>query len=157
MLLFAQVERLASGLKELKRLLPAHYAELSEHRARGYDLDPDYNTYLALEASGQLIYVTLRSENGILLGYFVGFLTRDLHYRVLSLKMDIVYVVEAARGHRGGKELLRTVMHEAKKRGAELVLMNFKESHRAHMEALLRECEFKPFESIWAKWLPGAA
>jgi len=149
----ARAESLGAGLDELRLVLPRHYEELSEHKFHGYPLAPDYNTYLRMEANGQILYVTLRGAEGLLAGYFVGFLLRDLHYGVQSLKMDILYVVPEARGHAGGATLVAGVEAEARRRGTELIVMNYKESHREHMERMLLAGGYAPFEQLVAKWI----
>ncbi len=153
--LVAQVESLRDGLDELRSLLPQHYVELSGHRERGYELSPDYREYLFREDAGQLLYVALR-EGRTLVGYYVGFVTRCLHYHAVTLTMDVFYVMPGRRGLDGGNALLDEVEREATRRGVDPSKIGFKESHSRHMEALLRSRGYEPFERTYVKWLVPA-
>lgn len=154
--LVAQCENLREGLDELKMLLPIHYGELSGHKDHGYKLAPQYREYLARWDCGQVLYVTLRDERR-LIGYFVGFVTRCLHYQALTLSMDIFYVLPTSRGLQGGHVLLDAVEAEATRRGIDPCRMGFKEQFAKHMTALLRERSYEPFERTWVKWLRTTA
>jgi len=148
----AQIESLTQGLAELKPLLPIHYKELSEHLKHNIPLDPQYEAYLAKDAKGEILYVTLR-EKGNLIGYFVGFIQPGLHYKTcLTLQLDIVYVVPEHRGKHGGAVLMKCIAKEFQRRRARLWLMGMKEEHRPWMEALLTACGFEPFERTYALW-----
>lgn len=146
------VESLREGLEELKPLLSVHYAELSGHRERGYELQPNYREYLMRDDCGQVMYATLR-EGRRLVGYYVGFVTRCLHYGVLTLSSDIFYVMPTARGLAGGRMLLRCVEVEASRRGVDPSRMGFKTAHVKHMKSLLAAEGYGPFEETWVKWL----
>jgi len=149
----AQVEALADGgLDELKPILPRHWEELALNKDR-VPLDPQYDIYLAREARGEIMYVTLR-EAGRLLGYFVGFVAPGLHYRTcLTLTMDIFYVCPEERGRRGGVTLFQEVLREAKRRGVQRVFVGSK----LHKDAsrLFEALGFEPVETYYSKWLGG--
>ena len=141
------------GLEEIRQLLDGHYHELSVHHEKGYPLNPRYQVYLNREAIGEVLYVTLR-DKGKLVGYFVGFLAPGLHYfDCLTLQLDIFYVLPEYRGNAHGKKLMAHVHKAAKDKGANLWIMGLKEAHRPHMEKLLLECGFEPFERHYSLWL----
>ena len=150
--LVASVESLRESLDELKRLIPTHYGELSEHRERGYELAPNYREYLFREDCGQVLFVALR-DGRELVGYFVGFVTRCLHYGALTLSEDIFYVMPGSRGLQGGMALLDEVEREAARRGCDPCKIGFKEAHAKHMARLLEARGYAPFERTWIKWL----
>lgn len=150
-MLTAQIETLKEGLPELKHILPMHYGELSEHYRHGIPLCPQYQTYLVHEERGEILYITLR-DKGRLEGYFVGFVTRCLHYQTFTLTLDIIYVTPEARGQKGGVLLMKEISREFKRRGIKLWKMGLKEEHREHMEKLLLGFGFKPFERTYALW-----
>ncbi len=152
-MIVASIETFERGLEELKRFLDGHYEELSGHAKHGIPLDPQYQIYIAREKAGELIYMTLR-ENGAMIGYFVGFLAPGLHYQsCLTLTMDVLYVVPEHRGKGAGIILGHAIKNEAKRRGAQVWFMGFKEEHRTHMEALLLMLGFAPFERTYALWM----
>jgi hypothetical protein len=57
----AQVESLTDRLDELKPFFPAHWEELGIYRDR-MPLDPIYDEYLARDAAGSALLVTLRKD-----------------------------------------------------------------------------------------------
>lgn len=150
----AQVEPLTrQSIAEMEAIFPIHYEELSQHKARGFALDPDYDIYLRKAAAGEVLYVALREE-GRIIGYFVGFVGRSLHYRdCLQLMPDIFYVVPDSRGARGGAMLFTAVRAEAKRRGVSLIVVGAKEEHREYVEPLLSGMGFMPFERYHSLWL----
>lgn len=147
----AQVETLAGGgLDELKPLLPIHWEELALNKDK-VPLDPQYEVYLAREAKGEVLFVSLR-ETGKLIGYFVGFIAPGLHYRTcLTLTMDIFFVEPTQRGRRGGIILFREVMREAKRRGVQRAFFGSK----LHKDAgrLFEAIGFEPVETYYSAWL----
>lgn len=147
----AQVESLTEGLEELKPLLPLHYEELSLHQFHGFPLDPNYGFYLAKDAAGEVLYVTLR-KYGKLCGYFLGFLGEDPHYQVYSLSLDIFYVVPEHRGG-SGKVLFDVVKNEAMRRGVKAWFVGNKEHSKVHATALFKAMGFDLIEQKYCLWM----
>lgn len=151
----AQVESLTAGLEEIKPLLPIHYEELSLHKFHGFPLAPIYEDYLARDAAGQVLYITIR-EQGELLGYFVGFIGPALHYQgCLSLMLDIFYILPKARGNNGGVIMFNAVITECKRRGVKAFNMGCKEHMKEFAERLFRAIGAEPSESHYCLWLGG--
>ena len=114
----AQIESFTEMLEELKPLLPLHWEELGLNKD-SVPLDPMFETYIAREAQGEVIFTTLR-DDGELIGYFIGFITPGLHYRTcLTCIMDIFYVVQDKRGRKGGFTLFAEVKKELQRRGVQ--------------------------------------
>ena len=120
----AHIEAFSDCLEELKPLFQPHYEELALNRDR-VPLDPQYDTYLAREALGELLCVTLR-ERGRIVAYFIGFIAPALHYRTcLTLTMDVFWLHPDYRGSDSlsdleegllAEQLFRTVKEEALRR-----------------------------------------
>lgn len=148
----AQVENLTERLEEMKPLFPAHWEELALNRDK-VPLDPQYGIYLARDANGELVFVTLRRD-GELLGYFVGFLAPGLHYQTcLTLTMDIFWTHPDIRGGTAGLRLFRTVEKEARRRGAHRVFYGSKMHKDASRLFAAIGCE--PVETYYSKWIGG--
>lgn len=148
----AQVESLSEGLEELKELLPLHYHELALNKDL-VPLCPNYQIYLDKDASGQICYVTLRSD-GALIGYFVGFVEPGLHYQTcLTCIMDIFYVVQDQRGQRGGLILFKEVEKELIRRGVQRWFVGSK-CHK-DASALFERLGFERVEIMYSKMLGG--
>lgn len=150
-MLTAQAEELtAETLAEAKPLLPFHYDELSEHKAAGIPLDPQYDLYLARAAAGQVLYVTLR-EAGTLVGYLVSFMAPGMHYKgCLTATGDIFFVYPTKRGLEGGKTLFSAWLKECKRRGIRLAQIGMKTRHAKYVRPILEELGF--FEAEVMFW-----
>lgn len=149
----AQQESLTEGLPELKPLLPRHYEELSLHQFHGIPLNPQYGVYLDRDSRGELMYVTLR-ENGVLCGYFIGFVAPGLHYQdCLTLIMDIFYVLPEHRGAKAGVLLFSEVKKLAIKRGVKAWFVGNKEHSAVHATALFEALGFEKSETFHCMWL----
>jgi hypothetical protein len=148
----AQVESLTERLDELKPLFPLHWQELALNQDK-VPLDPQYEVYLERDARGEVVFVTLRKDGG-LVGYFVGFIAPGLHYRTcLTLTMDIFYLHP---GHRDGSptaaiRLFRAVEREARRRGVQRWFVGAK----LHNDAgrLFTFLRFEPVETYYSLWL----
>lgn len=150
-MLTVAVESLTEGLEEIKALLPIHWKELALNQDK-VPLDPQYEVYLQRDASGAVIYVTLR-EYGKLLGYFVGFIAPGLHYKTcLTCHMDIFYVHPDHRSGRGGFKLYRAVEKELKRRGVQRLFAGFK-LHMPDAKRLYEALGYAPCEETYTKWI----
>jgi hypothetical protein len=78
MAMTAQEESWSQAIIEMTPLLESHYDELSLHKPF-FPLAIAFDIYFAMEARGELLVVTLRTQ-GALVGYFVGFVRPGLHY-----------------------------------------------------------------------------
>jgi GNAT superfamily N-acetyltransferase len=154
MMLTAQVEDLnEASLEELKPLLPTHYDELSEHKAAGIPLDPQFGLYLARAAAGQVMYVTLR-EKGRLTGYLVSFVVPGMHYQgCLTATTDIFFVTPDLRGLSGGKLLFEAWKKECARRGVQLMQIGIKTRHAKYATPLIEGAGFKATELMFWQFL----
>ena len=145
-----QVEPVALLLEEVKPLLPGHWDELALNKDK-VPLDPQYDIYLARDARGEALAVTVR-EDGILVGYFVGFIAPGLHYRTcLTCTMDIFYVHPDHRGAGAGFYLFKAVEAECKRRGVRRMFVGSK----LHKDAswLFEKLRYEEVERYYSHWL----
>lgn len=146
------IEKFIDVMDEMKGMNLQHYHEISEHAKHGVLLEPDYQLYLEREQAGDLLTVILR-HYGIMVGYYLGFYVRPLHYKgILEHKMDIIFVESTSRGKKGGAMLIEMVKAECQRRGVKALTMGFKEAHKAFMEPLLIERGLMPFERQHIIW-----
>lgn len=149
-MLTCQVESFTERLEEFRPLFPLHWEELALNKDK-VPLDPQYDVYVAREARGELLFVTLR-ELGTPVGYFIGFIAPGLHYRTcLTCTMDIFYVHPAKRGGRGGVKLFKFVEKELRRRGVDRWFVGSK----CHADAswLFEILGFDRVEVYYSKWL----
>lgn len=154
-MLSAQIEPIRDYFEEVKALFPVHYDELSEHKLQGFPLDPRYDVYLAREAVGEVLSVTLR-EDGKLIGYLVSFVSTGMHYQTcLTSITDIFFVYPDRRGLEGGAMLFHAWEKECRRRGVRLMSAGFKSKHAKHARALLEMIGFVETEIMFCKFLDG--
>lgn len=149
-MLTAQPEPFAPFLVEVMPLLPRHYEELALNKDK-VPLDPQYDVYLARDAAGEVLTVTLRSA-GELVGYFVGFVAPALHYRTcLTLTLDIFWLAPEHRGKMGGIKLFKAVEREARRRGVQRMFVGSK----CHADAsfLFERLGYDRVETFYSTWL----
>lgn len=146
-----QLESFEERLEELQVLLPEHYKELAMDQDR-VPLSPSYDIYIENEQAGRLVFMTLR-ENGVMLGYFIGFLAPGLHYNTcFTCKMDIFYIHPSIRGSGlPGVKLFRAVEKELKLRGVQRWYVGSK--MKADAGPLFKRLGFEPIEVYHSKWI----
>lgn len=152
-MLTTQIESFGDRLEEFRPLFPLHWAELALNQDK-VPLDPQYDLYLAREARGELLFVTLR-EAGAPVGYFLGFIAPGMHYRTcLTCTMDIFWVHpdQRAKGMPGVR-LFRAVEKELRRRGVQRWFAGSKV--HADASALFERLAFERVEVYYSKWLGG--
>lgn len=112
-------------------LFEAHYQEV----ARNKDvmvLDPNWRAYYALEERGLLmafaaVAVQQDPHVEVMVGYSLNVITQHMHYAGLRIcQNDVLFVAKEWR--RGvGRRLIHHTEHEARERGARLMLWHAKE------------------------------
>ena len=149
-MLTAQVEPI--NFDEIKPLLPEHWKELALNQDK-VPLDPQWHVYEIRQNAGEVLYTTLRKD-GVLVGYFIGFVVPGLHYKTcLTLTMDIYWTHPDIRGGTAALRLFKTVEKEARRRGVQRVFYgskNHKDSSR-----LFAAMGFEPVETFHSKWIGG--
>lgn len=148
----AAVESFMENLPVLKGLFPSHWAELALDKDK-VPLDPRYDVYAEREANGGLLFVTLRMD-GVIIGYFIGFVAPGLHYQTcLTLMMDIFYIHPDYRdgSPRAALMLFREVEREAKRRGVQRWFVGSK-THR-DASRLFEFLKFEKVETHYSKWI----
>lgn len=149
-MLTAQVESYSACTEELKRHYPRHWEELALNKEH-VPLAPQYDVYLAKDAAGEVLLVTLRKA-GEMVGYFIGFIGPALHYKTcLTLTMDIFYVLPEHRNGSAGAKLFRAAEAEARRRGVQRMFVGSK----AHKDAsvLFKRLGYEPVETFYSLWM----
>jgi GNAT superfamily N-acetyltransferase len=148
-----QAEAFRPFLDEVKPMLHEHWQELALDQEK-VPLDPQYDEYLRRDAAGMALAVTVREE-GVLVGYFVGFIAPGLHYRTcLTLTMDIFWVHPKARGAGAGFVLFKEVERKARERGVKRMFVGSK----LHKDAswLFEKLGYVEVERYYSAWLGDA-
>lgn len=157
----AHVEKLIDCLEELKPNFRPHWQELALNQEE-VPLDPQYEVYLAREAAGEVLCVTLREAGGVI-AYFVGFVAPGLHYRTcLTLTMDIFWLHPGYRAEDSlgsieeellWVQLFECVLIEAKRRGVKRYFFGSK----AHKDAssIFERMGMMKADVYYMGWLGG--
>lgn len=123
-----QVESIEATRHEAMPLLDRHYDEIAQFKDV-QKLDPDWETYEALELKGRLWVMTARSD-GKLIGYIVMIMSRDLHYRnVMKAAEDIHFILPEYRKGLLGYRLIAKAKQAMKDKGMQMVSFRTKAGH----------------------------
>jgi len=135
---------------ELAPLLEAHYQELTLNKDV-VKLDPDWDTYFALQKRFALAVYTARDAQR-LVGYNAFFVSRHLHYRDLIVAVnDVFYLHPDYRRGAIPLRFLRYAERQLKERGAHKLAYHFKASN--NFGPLLQRLGYEPEEGVAAKLL----
>ncbi len=137
--------------RQFQDLVKLQWMEV-DHRRKSSNLDVDFNQYLKLEELGtHFIVVTFSDEE--LVGYNSMFVSPSPHTKELTALTDTVYIKKEYRKEGLGGEMIRLAEEEAKARGAQHMMVTFKngDSHPNIVEDL----GFFSYETIYAKYIGG--
>ncbi|MDN7558226.1 GNAT family N-acetyltransferase [Burkholderia orbicola] len=145
------VEPFESVYHELKPRLAQHYAEISLHADRGFELKPQERVYRDRAARGELLMMIGRLR-GEIVAYSVIFVAPGLHYAdCLTAIGDIFYVAPEHRAGRVGSALFAAVESELRRRGVNLWTAG--EKVKFPCGALMERAGMELAERTWFKWL----
>ncbi len=144
------LECLPSVKKDILPLIKEHW-ELIALNKGSIKLNPDWEQYAALDASGIMKVFTAR-DNGALVGYFILLVNNSLHYKDHVFAVcDIIFVTPEARKGATGYKLLKYAENWCKKNNVSLLNINTK----VHMpfDSLLEKTGYNLIERLYSKYL----
>lgn len=117
------------GVKAIREeglaLLDRHYEEIAQFK-EVQKLDPDWNAYERAEEAGRLWVMTARCE-GVMIGYIVMFLMRDMHYKsMLRATEDIHFILPEYRKGLLGYRLLLRMKQAMQEKGVQTITLRTK-------------------------------
>ena len=113
-------------LDEVDPLLKKHWEEIAHYK--DIPLSPAYDQYLKLQELGMLQCFSARDGDGVLIGYAVYLIRKNLHYQnSLWAQEDIIYIDPDRRGV--GMFLIKWCDEELKKLGVQVVSHHIKFAH----------------------------
>lgn len=126
-----QEEKLKDCLDEMKPLLENHWEEIALNKDK-IKLSPNYDQYLVLEDSGMLHIVTVRDE-GVLIGYYVSFITPHLHYSDSVYAMnDVLFLLPDYRSADIGFNMFTYVEKCLRDKGVDVMMLHMKAKNPFH-------------------------
>ena len=133
---------------DLVPLLDKHYAELAPYK--DVPLDPDKDFYLKADELG-MIRVYAAREAGVLVGYAVYGVRRDVHYKSLKkAEQGLLFVAPERRG-RFGLKFIRWCEEQLKGEGVNLIVCHAK-IHR-DFGGVFAHLGYTPTDQIYARRL----
>jgi GNAT superfamily N-acetyltransferase len=122
-----------------------------ESRQHIMELDPDMESYEAIEDAGSLLALFAYDE-GEIVGYSISFLLPHMHSRgVLVCQNDALYVDPDRRNESFGRRLIQETERIAHERGAKLVTWNARTGTR--FEEFMPSIGYSVREIVFSKEL----
>lgn len=113
-------------IEEMFPLLRLHYEEIAKFK--DIPLEPDQESYIALDKAGIVRAFTARDEANTLQGYAVFFVKHNLHYKSsLQAVQDVLYVNPTSRGF--GAKFILWCDKELQREGVQAVYHHVKSEH----------------------------
>lgn len=145
-----QQEFLVTTEKDARPLLEKHWQEIAVNKEH-IKLNPDWEAYADLEASGNLKIFTAR-DGSALVGYFVVFVRNHIHYKDhLFAHNDILFLSEPYRKGFTGIKLIKFAEECLKADGVSVLTINTK-THKP-FDGVLQRLGFNHVENIYSKLL----
>lgn len=141
-------EYLGTAQAEMEELLPLHWEEVARDREI-IKLDPDWASYHALEAAGQLFLMVCRID-GKMAGYHLAFVRPHLHYKnSLSAITDVFFLHPDYRNSGIGKGLFLASEKNLKARGVQKIFLGCKIA--LDLTPLFEKIGYQKIEYVFAK------
>lgn len=145
-----QQEFLETCRDEVKYLIELHWEEIALNKDK-IKLNPDWDTYEALENLGNLKIFTAR-DNGFLVGYFVVVTSVNLHYKDhVFAENDVIYLHKDYRKGFTGIKLVKFAEKCLKEDGVSILKINTK-VHQP-FDKLMDFLKFNYIERVYTKYL----
>lgn len=146
-----RVESMDECLEDMRHLWMVHWDEIALDKDK-IALEPDVDTFRALESAGALHIVVGRDEAGQVVGYHVSVVRRHLHYRSsLTAYVDMYFIHPE---HRRGRVGIQLFLH-AEKTLRELGVQRVYTGTKLHKDVgrLLEFMGHKETERLYTKFI----
>lgn len=145
-----QQEFLETCRDEAEVLIHKHWEEIALNKDK-IKLNPDWEMYSLLESNGSLKIFTARND-GSLIGYFVVFVSKHIHYKDhLFANNDLLFLDEAFRKGLTGVKLIRFAEKCLKEDGVSVLTINTK-VHKP-FDVIMNKLGFNLVERIYSKYI----
>lgn len=140
---------------EIRGLLLEHWEEVALDKDV-IPLDPDWDQYRLLEKLGMLSIIAARDDEGTLIGYYVAFIRKHLHYAgSLTAYSDLYFIKPQYRKGRVGLRLFQAHEKAMKAKGVQKIYTMHKLHVHSTMGRLLGFMGYRHIENIYSKVLEG--
>lgn len=146
-----QPELLTSIREEIELLAIDHWNEVQEHKDL-FVFDIDWETYEAIESTGNLGTFTIRNKEDTLVGYFTCIASPHIHTKTVTVAVsDTVYIMPAYRKGHTASKFLDYVQEQMTNLGVDVLVINAKKD--SGFEKVLSRKDFEPLETVYSKVL----
>lgn len=136
---------------EAADLFEEHYREVAHYL--DIPLNPDHENYFGIENRGLLRVYTAR-ERGILIGYSVYFLKRNMHYMdSLQAVQDIIFIQKNKRGGGLGSKLILWCDEQLKDDGIQVVYHHVKVKEGLNFGPMLERHGYELIDQVYGRRL----
>ena len=138
-------------MSDMQAMIKDHFAET------GYDndsmkLDPDYETYFAIEEAACLICTAARKDDGELIGYSIDILQPSLHHKgYVQAVNDVLYVKPEYSGSILGEAIITFVGEYLAEQSVYLHQLTM--TKKKNFGATAKTCGYVEYETNWIKTL----
>lgn len=144
------IETIDQVLDDMAWLWDIHWQEIALDRAK-VPLNPDVDTFRALEDAGLLLIVTAR-DGEKMVGYHVSIVRPHLHYKQsLTAYADMYFIHPDYRQGMTGVRLFKYLEERLRERGVERIYQGTK-VHK-DMGRLFERLDYKETERLYVKWI----
>lgn len=145
-----KLEKFEDVVEEVKPLITEHYREIAHYQ--DIELKPDYEKYQKLQDLGMLRFYTARNDAGLLIGYGVFFVQKNMHYSdSIQAVQDILFIRKGFRGT--GGRLIAFCDDSLRAEKVQVVYHHVKQAH--NFGPLLERMNYQLVDLIYAKRLDG--
>lgn len=135
---------------EIEALMHAHWREIGGTDSQ--PLDPDWDRFAALEEAGVLAVLTARDRHGVLVGYIVHIVFRNLHYRtLLQAHDDAHYLAPEYRRGLAACRMFRAAEKMLQGHGVRAVTYHTKLRAGNDRGAVFKRLGYEPVETLYRK------
>jgi GNAT superfamily N-acetyltransferase len=146
-----QQEPFATAYRDAEPELHRHYDEIAEDKEIIGPIDPDLETYEALDKKDRLRVLTAR-DNGKLVGYYVAIIGQNMHYKKIRCAIEDMYYL--APEYRKGSLGIRLFVEAEKMVRASQAVITLAKTKVAHDHGIIfKRLGYRPFESVYMKVL----
>ena len=141
-------EKLSDIKEEVLPLLEKHWEEIALEKEI-VKLDPDWDAYEFMDSHGLLVCVCAR-HSGVLIGYTVYFISRNIHYKeLLCAENDLFFLDPEFRKGMAGVNLFRAAEVVLKGLGVNRISNKVKLHH--DVGKIFERMGYQPIERVYVK------
>jgi GNAT superfamily N-acetyltransferase len=146
-----QAEFIKDILHEIKPLLEDHWEEVAWYKDE-IKLNPSYDKYIQMQEQNALLCMTVRDDEGTLIGYNINFLQYHPHYsdHVYAIN-DIIFLLPEYRHGNIAFKLLEATEQVLIHLGVSVVTVHMKPAHP--FKTLAEASGFKQQEYVYSKFI----